>query len=132
MKTAKILAFGLAAAIALSSASAMAEADGEALFKKKCGTCHSVKPGEHKLGPSLAGVFGRQAGTAAGFEKYKAMKGASFTWDEAMLGEWITDQKAFLKDHKDVVGGDKTAMSAKIKKEGDRAAIIDYLKEAHD
>jgi cytochrome c len=131
MKTTKLLAFGIAAAIAATSGAAMADG-GEDLFKKKCGSCHSVEPGKHKIGPSLAGVMGRTAGTAEGYTKYKAMKGASFTWDDATMDAWITDQKSFLKDHKDVVGDQKTAMSAKIKKPEERAAIIEYLKAGHD
>lgn len=128
MKTTKLMALALAGAVAFSSGSALAKADGAKLFKKKCGACHSMEPGKHKLGPSLAGIVGHQAGTVEGFTKYKAMQGASFTWDEDMLDEWITDQKAFLKNHKDIVGGDKTAMNAKIKKEDEREAIIDFLK----
>ena len=132
MKTTKILALSLAAAVAFSSASAMAKSGGEKLFKKKCGACHSMEPGKHKIGPSLAGIVGRAAGTVEGFTKYKAMKGANFTWDEAMLDSWITDQKEFLKANKDIVGGPKTSMSAKIKKEKDRKAIIDYLNGVED
>ena len=132
MKTTKILAFGLAAAIAVSSGSAMAKSKGEKLFKKKCGTCHSMEPGKHKLGPSLAGIMGRAAGTAEGFTKYKAMKGASITWDAATLDAWITNQKDFLKANKDKVGSQKTAMSAKIKKEKERKAIIEYLSGKED
>jgi len=131
MKTKKLMALGRDAAVALSSGTALEKADGAKLFKKKCGACHSVEPGKHKLGPSLAGIVGHPAGTVEGFTKYNAMKGASFTWDEDMLAEWITDQKAFLKNHKDVVGGNKTAMNAKIKKEDEREAIIDFLKGEH-
>ena len=132
MKTTKIIAFGLAAAIAISSGSAMAKSKGEKLFKKKCGTCHSMEPGKHKMGPSLAGIVGRAAGTVEGFTKYKAMKGASFSWDNKMLDAWITNQKDFLKANKDIVGGKRTSMSTKIKKEKDRKAIIDYLNGVED
>lgn len=131
MKTSKFLAFGIAAAIAAVSGSAMAEEGGEDLFKKKCGSCHSVKAGEHKIGPSLSGVMGRAAGTADGYGKYQAMKGASFSWDDTKMDAWITDQKTFLKDNAAVVGDQKTAMSAKIKKPEERAAIIEYLKASH-
>lgn len=129
MKSKMVLALGIAAAVAATSTTAMAaEADGAKLFKKKCGVCHSMEPGKHKMGPSLAGVVGRKAGTAEGFSKYKAMDGASFTWTEDLLAEWITNQKKFLKAHADEVGNSRTSMSAKIRKEGDREAIIDYLK----
>lgn len=132
MKTTKLLALGIAAAVAITSGSAMAKSKSEKLFKKKCGTCHSMEPGKHKLGPSLAGVIGRAAGTAEGFKKYKAMKGASFTWDNENMAAWITNQKDFLKANKDIVGGTKTAMSAKVKKEKDRKMIIDYLNGVED
>jgi len=59
------------------------------------------------------------------------MQGATFTWDDAKMDAWIADQKQFLKDNADVVGANKTPMSAKIKKEEDRAAIIEYMKSAN-
>ena len=36
--------------------------------------CHSTKPGENKLGPSLAGVFGRKSGTEPGYNYSSALK----------------------------------------------------------
>ena len=130
MKMTKMMAFGIAAAIAATTGTAIAGDAPKAW--KKCKSCHSIEPGKHKIGPSLAGVMGRQAGTAEGFTKYKAMKGASFTWDAEKMDAWITDQKKFLKANADIVGGPKTSMSAKIKKEKDRKAIIEYLMEGDD
>jgi len=121
MNTSKILALSIAAAIAASSGSAMASSDdGAKLFKKKCSTCHTVEAGKHKTGPALAGIIGRKAGSTD-FSKYKALSGADFTWDEANLAEWIEDPKKFI--------GKPTAMTVKVKKEDERAAIIEYLKE---
>jgi cytochrome c len=34
---------------------------------RACAACHTLEPGVHRTGPSLAGVFGRKAGTAEGF-----------------------------------------------------------------
>lgn len=119
MKTThSILAFGIVASVALSSGSAFAAGKGEKLFKKKCGTCHSMDAGEHKVGPSLAGIIGRQAGSTD-FKNYKALKGADFTWNTENIGEWITDPKKFI--------GKPTAMTVKVKKEDERDAIIAYL-----
>ena len=119
MNTTKILALGIAAAIAVSSGSAMAASKGAKLFKKKCGTCHSMKEGEHKVGPSLAGIMGRTAGTTD-FKKYKALKGSDIVWDEDNLDKWITNPKKFI--------GKPTAMTVKVKKAKERDKIIDFIK----
>jgi cytochrome c len=50
-------------------APAMAQGDpvaGKSLFAR-CAACHSVKPGENRMGPSLHGVVGRKAGVEPGF-----------------------------------------------------------------
>ena len=124
----KLLVIGMATAMALTSGAALADGDagkGEKVFKK-CKVCHSTKKGEHKIGPSLAGVFGRKAGSVSDFTKYKAFKGgADFSWDEDNLDKWVANQKAFLKD-KGIKK--KTGMKVKIKKEKDRENLIAYLK----
>ena len=53
----------VASVIAVASHSAAAEGDvakGEKLFKR-CAACHSLEAGKKKIGPTLAGVFGRKA-----------------------------------------------------------------------
>ena len=119
MNTTKILALGVAAAIAVSSGSALAKSKGEKLFKKKCATCHTMEAGKHKIGPSLAGVMGRKAGSTD-FSKYKALKDSDIVWDEDNIDKWIANPKKFI--------GKPTAMTVKVKKEKERDAIIDYLK----
>ncbi|MCR4378692.1 MAG: c-type cytochrome [Rhodospirillales bacterium] len=118
MKTPPFLALSITAAIALSSGAAFAESDGETLFNKKCGTCHSLEQGVHKVGPSLAGIIGRRAG-GTNFANYKALQGASFTWNLENINEWIADPKKFI--------GKPTAMTVKVKKDDERAAIIAYI-----
>ena len=120
-------ALGLAIAVALAGGSAFAGAGdpvkGEKVFKK-CKACHSIKAGKHKVGPSLAGVFGRKAGTAEGYKKYKGLKGADWTWDEASLEEYLADPKKFVKKR----GAKSTSMAFKLKKAAQRADVIAYLK----
>ena len=118
----KFTALALAAGMALASGSALASGDaakGKKVFNK-CKACHSIKVGKHKVGPSLAGVVGRKAGTAAGFKRYKGLKGSDITWDEASLDKWLTNPKKFL--------GKKTSMGFKLKKADQRADVIAYLK----
>ncbi len=120
-------ALGLAVAVALAGGPAVAGAGdpvkGEKVFKK-CNACHSAKPGKHKVGPSRAGVFGRKAGTAEGYKKYRGLKGADYTWDEALLEEYLANPKKFVKKR----GAKGTSMAFKLKKAAQRADIIAYLK----
>ena len=53
------------------------------LVFRKCQACHSIEAGKNMLGPSLAGVFGRKAGTETGFNYSPAMKSADITWSSA-------------------------------------------------
>lgn len=118
MKAPLSLSLFLVAALALVSAPALADTKaGKKTFKRKCGACHEME--KHKAGPMLKGVIGRKAGDTD-FSKYKTLKGADFTWDENNLNEWIANPKKFI--------GKTTPMTAKVKKEKDRLAIIEYLK----
>jgi cytochrome c len=48
-------------------------------------------------GPSLAAIWGRKAGTVAGFDRYsKALKGADIIWDEHSLDAWLRDPRNFI------------------------------------
>ena len=126
MMSEKIISFGLAVAITLASSTAFASGDakkGKKVFKK-CKSCHSMEVGKNKIGPSLAGIIGRKAGTADGFKKYKALKGADFSWDEASIGEFVQNQKGFLKSKGLPT---KIAMRVKIKVK-DVDNLIAYLK----
>lgn len=64
-------------------------ARGAAHFRQ-CVACHSVEPGVHFAGPSLAAIWGRRAGTVEGFGRYSdALKHAGVTWDTATLDRWL-------------------------------------------
>lgn len=104
----------------LSTAFGATNGAGESLYAKKCLSCHPVTPGAHKLGPSLAGMVGRKAGTAPGFSKYKGLIGSNIVWTEDALDKWLANPKAFL--------GKRTSMVYKLRNEKQRAAIIEYMK----
>jgi cytochrome c len=71
-------------------------ANGERLFGA-CAACHSLEAGRHLTGPSLAGVYGRKAGTAEGFRRYSdALKSSNLVWSEDTLDAWLADPKALV------------------------------------
>lgn len=123
---AMIVGVGLALALVGQHRDASAAEDGAKVFRTKCGTCHTVEKGKHRVGPSLAGVYGRKAGTADGYSRYVGLKGATFAWDAALLDQYLTDPEKFVKAH----GGARSSMAFKLPKAEDRQAVIEYLKTA--
>ncbi len=79
-------------ALFLLAASAYAAGDPQkgAQVYGVCAGCHSLEPGRHLSGPSLANIYGRKAGTAEGFVRYSnALKQSKIVWDEKTLDAWI-------------------------------------------
>jgi cytochrome c len=110
-------ACGLLAASSAARAAADA-ASGQQVFAR-CAGCHSIAPGENKIGPSLAGVFGRKSGSEAGYNYSAALKAAAITWDEHTLDQFLTNPSA------DVHG---TKMFISVPNATDRQNVIAYLK----
>src|SRR3990172_5491292 len=89
-------------AILISSEFWAAAYDGDmrrgASVYRACVACHSLEPGLHLTGPSLAGSWGKKVASAADFPRYsKALKSQEFSWDEITLNAWIADPAAFVK-----------------------------------
>ena len=97
-------------------------ARGERVFNQQCKTCHSLEEGPSLTGPTLHGMFGRKAGTAAGFDFSEAMKTSGIVWDETTLAEYTSDPKAKVPDTKMVFNG--------LKQAGQLADLVAYLKQA--
>ena len=91
---------------------------GEKVFATHCAVCHAVKPGENKVGPSLAGIVGSKSGTVPGFEFSPAMKGANVTWDYANLDKYLANPAGFVHG---------TKMFVNLPNETDRENVIAYL-----
>ncbi len=71
-------------------------ANGEAKFAI-CRSCHTLaEGGEDMTGPNLWGIFGRKAGTKAGFSYSDDMKNAGWSWDADRIDKWIENPRAVL------------------------------------
>jgi cytochrome c len=79
--------------------------------------------GKNKIGPSLAGVVGRKAGSVPGFAYSAANKNSGDIWDAQTLDIYLTDPRRFMPGTKMVFAG--------LKNPEDRKALIEYLKEQH-
>ena len=91
----------LLALVAAPAAAADAE-HGKVLFET-CAACHSDR--SDALGPSLRGVFGRQAASFDGFRYSNPMKRANLVWDEDNLRAYISDPQAKVKGNRMPYGG---------------------------
>jgi cytochrome c oxidase assembly protein subunit 11 len=67
---------------------------GEQLFTERCTSCHAMD--SNKTGPRLGGVFGRKAGSAAGYHYSSALQAAGLVWSEDNLERWLADPKKFV------------------------------------
>ena len=121
----KLMSFSLAGAALLASMSASMAQDaaaGEKVFFAKCKICHMPpEAAKNLVGPSLAGVVGRKAGTAPGYHYSDANKNSGITWDEATL-------KEYLKNPQKMVPGTKMVFPG-LESDEDIANVIAYLKQ---
>ena len=85
----------------------------------RCAGCHSTQAGQNKIGPSLAGVFGKPSGSVPGYNYSAALKNAHLTWDQQTLDK-------FLQNPGGVVHG--TKMFATVPDADTRQRVIAYLK----
>jgi cytochrome c len=115
----------LALAVAASTPPALAD-DGPkrgADVYRVCAACHSLQPGIHLTGPSLADMWGKKAASVEGFVRYsKALKSQEWTWDETTLNAWLADPKAMVPGNYMTFRG--------LQKDRDRADLIAFLKLA--
>jgi cytochrome c len=94
-----------------------------AAFNNACRTCHSVKEGDHRIGPSLHKIFGSKAGSRPGFNSSAAMKNSGLTWDEKSLDRFIENPEA-------VAPNNAMKPFAGLPDAAARKEIVSYLKAA--
>ncbi|MEZ5936337.1 MAG: cytochrome c family protein [Alphaproteobacteria bacterium] len=92
---------------------------------RACAACHSLKPNDHRTGPSLTGIVGRKAGTAEGFRRYsEALEAAHLIWDDESLDAFLVAPQSFLPGNRMTFQGLPDADA--------RADLIAYLEQASD
>jgi cytochrome c len=68
-----------------------------AMVYRACVGCHSLEPGMHLTGPSLADLWGKKAASVADFPRYsRALKAQEFLWDETALNAWLANPAEFV------------------------------------
>lgn len=87
----------------------------------QCIACHSNKPNEHKMGPTLFGIYGTKAGSQESFSYSIAMEDSSIVWDEKTLAKFLESPMTYIPGNSMPFGG--------IKKDDKRDSVICYLKQ---
>ncbi|HSF21726.1 MAG TPA: cytochrome c family protein [Burkholderiales bacterium] len=113
----------VAACLVAVSALAAEDAERGAKAFQACVACHSLEPGRHFTGPSIANLFGRKAGTVSGFQRYSdALQKSGVVWDDKTLDAWLRDPAGFIPGNVMTFAG--------LKDDKVRRDLIQYLKVA--
>ena len=115
-----ILVAGFLLAFALPEAYADDASEGRNLFITRCLSCHAFAC--NKIGPRLAGLFGRTVGSIEDYGFYsQGLKDADFVWVDKSLDNFFEDPaKNFPKS--------VMALNGKIEDATQRRQIIAFLK----
>tara|TARA_R110000737_G_scaffold26627_3_gene45395 strand:- start:7890 stop:8303 length:414 start_codon:yes stop_codon:yes gene_type:complete len=90
-----------------------------AKLAEDCKACHNLQGRTNQVGPYLADVLGRKAGSVSGYDYSEAMASQDFTWDAEKL-------QAFILDTESVVPGTNMAFGGIDK---DQAAdVVEYIR----
>jgi|TARA_B100000315_G_C14511105_1_gene556999 cytochrome c len=109
----------------LSVLLASADAGKGKKIAKKCVACHTFdKGGKNKVGPNLFAIMGKDRASVAKFNYSGAIKKMGGKWGFDDMDKFLTKPKVFMPGTKMVFTG--------LKKAGDRAAVILYLRSFAD
>ncbi len=85
----------------------------------KCISCHTVQEGQNRVGPSLYGIIGRNAGSVEGFNYSDANANSGITWTEEIMFEYLEAPQEYMPGTRMIFPGLPSAQ--------ERADIIAYL-----
>jgi len=100
-----------------------------AAIQSKCQVCHNFTD-KNKVGPALAGVFGRKNGQVADAKYSKDMKAhaGEWTWDEEHLRKWICNSKDAIKEFTNNPKASTRMPPQKVCEPARQAELIAFLK----
>jgi len=108
--------------LAWVTAPALAAQSAPPAFNNHCRTCHSVKEGDNRLGPSLHNIYGAKAGASSTYANYsQGMKTSGVIWNEETLDK-------FIENPEQVVANNNMKPYKGIPDPAVRKQIIDFLK----
>jgi len=102
---------------------------GKLLFQQNCAVCHSIGLKDQAIsgvGPLLAGIYGKPAGSLTDYSYTKQLKHSGIVWAYKTLNKFLIAPMAYVPG---------TAMAIQIADQNDRDSIIAYiasLKEPED
>ena len=99
--------------------------EGRVAFNNSCRTCHSLKAGDNRLGPSLHGIIGAKAGQSTGYAYSQSLRQSGVTWNEATLERWIENPEA-------VIPNNNMKPYSGLADAAARKKIIEFLKKNND
>lgn len=116
-----ILAGSLASPVLADDQAALIESGRKQFIR--CAACHSLEAGESSdLGPHLAGIVGRTAGTVEDFDyEIELMREQTIVWDEEQLDAWLEQPHELIPGMCESFRG--------LRRPAAREALIAYLKE---
>ncbi|MEZ0472641.1 c-type cytochrome [Luteimonas salinilitoris] len=95
-------------------------ADGEQIYRTRCAACHALDPGQNRIGPPLAGVVGRAAGSVEGGRYTDAMRESGIVWDAETLDVYLANPRQRVPG---------TSMMFVLPDAAQRKAIIAFLRD---
>ncbi len=123
-------------AVALGGVSSVAHAAGDAAAGERvfarCKQCHTLESGKNRVGPSLAGVVGRPAGSVPGFNyspDYPAAGAKGLSWTEETIAKYLANPRQFIADFLGKPDA-KSRMAFSVSNAKDRDDVAAYLKRA--
>ena len=112
------VAITVAGATAAASAGDAVDA-GRQIFDRRCRTCHGgTGRADSPIGPNLAGIVGRKAGTRPAGIHSRAMIESEVVWDRESLRRFLSEPRTEIRD---------SIMPVGVADAGELDRLLDYL-----